>query len=76
MDNEDKEYSNMATEKEGTIYVDCTSGFGIGFTCQICGNGQELPPGVTRVGIPMCDNCKKVFLELVQNHKSTWSIHE
>ena len=72
----DTEYSNMATEKEGTIYVDYTSGFGTGFTCQICGNGQELPPGVTRVGLAMCDNCKKVLLELVQNHKSNWGNHE
>ena len=72
MAKEDNEYSNMATEKEETIYVDYTSGFRIGFTCQICGNPQELPLGVTRVGLAMCDNCKKVLLELVQNHKSNW----
>ena len=70
------EYSNIATKREDTIYVDYTSGFGIGFMCQICGNGQELPPGVTRVALPICDNCKKVLLELVQNHRSNWGNHE
>jgi len=76
MAKEDNEYSNMSTESEGTIYIDCASGFGNGFTCQICGNGQDLPPGVTHVGLAMCDNCKKVLLELVQNHKSNWGNHE
>lgn len=76
MAKEDHEYSSMSTEREGTIYVDYTSGFGIGFTCQICGNGQELPPGETRVGLAICNRCKKVLLELVQNHKSNWGRHE
>lgn len=69
-----KEYSKMATEKEGTIYIDNTSGFGIGFTCQICGNTQELPPGETHVGLAICNRCKKVFLELVQNNKGSWGV--
>ena len=72
----DNEYSSMSSGKSRTLYVDLNAGYGIGFTCQICGNGQELPPGVTRVALPLCDNCKKVLRELVQNHKSNWGRHE
>ena len=72
----DNEYSNMTSENSGTVYIDLNAGFGIGFTCQICGNPQELPPGETHVGLAICDRCKKVFLELVQNHKSNWGRHE
>ena len=43
------------------------------YTCQICGKEQPCYSG-TWIPMAICDRCRKVLKETVENHKSSWGV--
>lgn len=43
------------------------------YICQICGKEQPCYSG-TWIPMPICDRCRKVLKETVENHKSSWGV--